>query len=111
MSKKQLFVIYGTLNQLKEFNRIVVSDCFEDDDRSQEWAKGFIAGFGLSFTCSPDDLFTPANYKADKREHYQDGHELGMRRGHQLQGIFMAGLEEAGIYQRVANTNKKQEKK
>lgn len=110
MSKKQLFVLYGTLKELKEFNRMTVSDCCEASNKTEEWSKGYVAGFNLSFTCNEEDLFIPANYQAEDIEQYKDGHELGMRRGQQLQNIFMAGLEEAGIYKPAANTNKKQEK-
>ncbi len=111
MSEKQLFVLYGTLQELKEFNRMTVSDCSEASNQTEEWSKGYVAGFELSFTCNEEDLFTPANYQAEDIEQYKDGHELGMRRGQQLQNIFMAGLEEAGIYKPAINNNQKQEKK
>ncbi len=104
--QQQLHILHGTMNEAKEFVRDIVSDCASA--KSEEWSKGFITGFNLTFSKATKDLFSPENYQSEDPEAYAAGHDQGMARGRQYQDTFFAGLIQAGIMKPAANNNRKE---
>ncbi len=106
MSNRKLLIMLATMNEAKGFTSSIVKDCISQ--QSEEWAKGYVAGFNLSYTRNKEDLFSPENYHSDDPEQYEAGHIQGQKRGHQYQGMFLDGLVQAGIYKPAANNNRKE---
>jgi len=108
MSNKKLITLLATMKDSTGFVSRIVKDCISH--QSDEWAKGFVAGFSISFTRNKEDLFSPEYYQSEDPDQYASGHLQGQSRGHEYQEVFLKGLTLAGILQPAANNNRKEEK-